>query len=124
LRRTRILLADLPRLLREIVSDALAAESDMEVVGSVTGRPSLDRVVDEEEVDVIVIGHDDPRLATALLRQLPPVAVIAVTGDERETGLYELRLRRVPLPEISPTQLVETIRHTMETWAGTAGSDG
>jgi uncharacterized protein with PIN domain len=96
----------------------------MEVVGSVTGRPSLDRVVDEAEVDVIVIGHDDPELATALLRQLPPVAVIAVTGDERETGLYELRLRRVGLPEISPTQLVETIRHTMETWTGTARSDG
>jgi len=124
LRRTRILLADLPRLLREIVTDALVAQTDMEVVGSVTGRPSLDRAVEEAQIDVIVIGRDDPNLATALLKQRPPVAVIAVTGDARETGLYELRLRRVGLPEISPAQLVETIRQAMQAWSGTAGSNG
>jgi DNA-binding NarL/FixJ family response regulator len=110
--------------LREIVSDALAAQSDMEVVGSVTGRPSLDQAVEEAQIDVIVIGRDDPKLATALLRQRPPVAVIAVTGDEQETGLYELRLRRVGLPEISPGQLVETIRQAMQASVGTARSDG
>jgi DNA-binding NarL/FixJ family response regulator len=100
--------------LREIVTDALAAQSDMEVVGSVTGRPSLDRMVEEAQIDVIVIGHDDPQLARALLRQRPPRAVIAVTDDAHESGLYELRLRRVVVPEISPTQLVETIRQAMQ----------
>jgi DNA-binding NarL/FixJ family response regulator len=124
LRRTRILLADLPRLLREILSDALTAQSDMEVVGSVTGRPSLDRMVEEAQIDVIVIGHDDPGVATALLRQRPPIAVIAVTADAQETGLYQLRPRRVGLPEMSPTRLVETIRQATEPWSGTARSDG
>jgi len=110
--------------LREIVTDALAAQIDMEVVGSVSGRPSLDHVVEEEQIDVIVIGRDDPKLATALLLQRPPVAVIAVTGNAVETGLYELRLNRVGLPEVSPTQLVETIREAMRTWSGTTRTDG
>jgi DNA-binding NarL/FixJ family response regulator len=124
LRRTRILLADLPWLLREIVTEALEAQSDMEVVGSVAGSESLARTIEQSQAEVIVIGHDRPEDAAGLLGRRPPLAVIAVTGDAKESEYYELRPHRVRLGEISPSELVETIRQATRCWSGTAPANG
>jgi DNA-binding NarL/FixJ family response regulator len=124
LRRTRILLADLPRLLREIVTEALEAQSDMEVVGSIAGPESLARTIEQSQADAIVIGHDDPEVAAGLLGRHPPLAVIALAGDAKESQYYELRPHRVGLGEISPSELVETIRQATRSRSGTARADG
>jgi DNA-binding NarL/FixJ family response regulator len=124
LRRTRILLADLPRLLREIVTEALEAQSDMEVVASVSDFETLAQTIEQSRAEVIVIGHDDPEVAAGLLERRPPLAVIAVTGDAKESQYYELRPHRVELGEISPSELVETIRQATRSWSGTARADG
>jgi DNA-binding NarL/FixJ family response regulator len=124
LRRTRILLADLPRLLREIVTEALEAQSDMEVVASVADFETLAQTIEQSRAEVIVIGHDDPEVAAGLLERCPPLAVIAVTGDAKESQYYELRPHRVELGEISPSELVETIRQATRSWSGTARANG
>jgi DNA-binding NarL/FixJ family response regulator len=124
LSRTRILLADLPQLLREIVTEALEAQSDMEVVGSVADQDSLARTIAQARPEVIVTGHDDPEIAAGLLERRPPLAVIAVTGDAKESEYYELRPQRVQLGEISPSELVEAIRQATRSWSGTARANG
>jgi DNA-binding NarL/FixJ family response regulator len=124
LRRTRILLADLPRLLRQILTEVLEVQSDMEVVGSAALSESLEQTIEQTGPDVIVIGRDDPEVAEGLLARRPPLAVIAVTGDAKESQYYELRPHRVGLGEISPGELVEAIRQAMRSWSETAGANG
>lgn len=120
MRRTRILLADLPWLLRDIVTEALEAQGDMEVVGSVAGSESLAQTIEQSRAEVIVIGHDGPEDTAGLLGRRPPLAVIAVTGGAKESQYYELRPHRVGLGEISPSELVETIRQASRSWSGAA----
>lgn len=104
--RTRIVLAEMPEMLRDIVAGILLEQPDMEVVGGTEALESLRDV----DADVVVIGHDDPALAARLVTGRPCLKVLAVTADGRESCRYELRPERAPLGEISPQRLVDEIR--------------
>jgi DNA-binding NarL/FixJ family response regulator len=123
LERTRILLVDLPRLLREIVLGSVVDEADLEVVDHVSRVEVLEDAARRHDVDVVVIGSDDPELALRLLDLRPRLKVLAVGGEGLDTRLYELRPWRVLLGDVSPRTLVEAIRAAAgATWSATAWS--
>jgi hypothetical protein len=99
----------MPEMLRDIVARILAEQPDMEIVGGTEAMGSLRDV----GADVVVIGHDDPTLATRLVTDRPCLKVLAVTADGRESCGYELRPQRAQLGEISPQGLVDEIRDWM-----------
>src|SRR5207247_1437203 len=110
LKRTRILLFDMPRMLRDIVVKTLAAEPDMEVAADVATADDLLRSVERRHADVVVTRRDDSSLAALLLTRQPQLKVLAVADNGRESSLYEMRPQRVPLGEITPQRLVTEIR--------------
>jgi DNA-binding NarL/FixJ family response regulator len=110
LKRTRILLFDMPRMLRDIVIETLAAEPDMEVAAEVATADDLLRSVERRNADVVVTRRDDSSLAALLLTRQPQLKVLAVADNGRESSLYEMRPQRVPLGEITPQRLVTEIR--------------
>jgi hypothetical protein len=95
----------------------------MEVVASVVDAEGLAWTIEQTQADVVVIGHDDQD-AAVLLGRRPPLAVVAVTDDAKESQYYELRPHRVGLGEISPSELVETIRQATRSWSPTARANG
>jgi DNA-binding NarL/FixJ family response regulator len=113
LERTRILLAEMPRLLADIVGQALREQPDMEVVVCDGRVGSLMELADRSRPDVVVIGADDPRIAGELVTSMPRLKVLAVTGGDSEAYLYELRPHRIQLGEVTPRTLVEEIRRCM-----------
>jgi DNA-binding NarL/FixJ family response regulator len=110
LQRTRILLVEMPQILRDIVAGVLADEPDMEVVGEAATMNGLSQTVVETGADVVVVGRNDPSLAATLMERRARLRVLAVTAGGRESWLYELRPQRIPLGEISPQRLVDEIR--------------
>lgn len=111
--RTRIVLAEMPEMLRDIVAGILVEQPDMEIVGGAVAMKSLADVVDSVAADVVVIGRDEPALAMRLVTDRPCLKVLAVTADGRESCRYELRPQRAALGEISPSRLVDEIRGWM-----------
>lgn len=106
--RTRILLADMPRMLFDIVAEVLHGQPDMEVVEAEPG--SVLELAGRARADVVIMGADDPTIASELLAAHPRVKLLAVTGADGECWLYELRPQRISLGEVSPTSLVDEIR--------------
>lgn len=106
--RTRLLLVDLPRLLRDIVEDAVSLVEQIELVGAVESS-FLRESGRTNGADFVVVGHDDPRLVGELLAAQPSMKVLAIIGDGVQSALYELRPHRIPLGELSPERLVEVI---------------
>ena len=103
---TRILLIALPRMLEEIVSDALGSERGMEFAGTV-------RTVDDSPGTWRVRGRtssssggDDPPLAAELLEQSPRLKVLAVAEEGQDSWLYSLRPERTRLGGLSTARLV------------------
>ena len=109
---TRIVLIDMPRILREIVKDTIATDADMIVVGEYAESVRLRDAVARSAADFVITdarasGFDD---VDVLLRERPRVRVLAIGENGRDTVLYELRPQKVRLGAVSPENLLETIR--------------
>ena len=107
---TRIVLVNLPRMLREIIEDVVAAAPDLDVVETLDKPTGLIAVVDGAKADFLIAGDDALEDVGVLLRERPRLKVLAVAGDGRQTFLYELRPQEVSLGEVSPQNLLEAIR--------------
>ena len=112
-----MLLAEMPRMLCDIVKDAVTRQPDMEVVAEIPDCTSLAVVASETHTDVAVVGHELSELSDEdqeLLRQCSGVTVLALTKDGRKAYRFELRPERVPLAAdgagVSPQLLVDAIR--------------
>lgn len=99
-------------MLRDIVSQLVAEQPDMRVVGAFADHVELETLT-ELDPDVLVIGSGGanvPALCRGLVQQRPALKVLAVEMDGRRTWLYEMRPHQTLIGEISPTALLDTIR--------------
>jgi chemotaxis response regulator CheB len=121
----RILLLSMPRLLSDVLADAIDQEADMRAVRVADGSvaPSSLR---EFRPDVVVMeqasrpthasfGDEPPTMVTTLLGEFPALTVVTVEEHGREASLYQLRPHRTPVDEPSPTTLVQLIRRHVRT---------
>jgi DNA-binding NarL/FixJ family response regulator len=113
LRDQRVLIVDLPRVMRGIIRDLLSAEQGIDLVGETSDDVDLAELVHATRADVIVMGLNDTGLPAAgerLLAQHPRVRLLGVVADGRDAVLYELRPHRQSLGEVSPEALVSAVR--------------
>jgi hypothetical protein len=96
----------------DILHHVVAAEPDMEIVGSVD-VDGLSRAIQPTLPDVVVVGHDaqsERDLYLSLLLRRPQLKVLAIDDDGKNGWLYELRPRRIRLGKISARSLTKAIR--------------
>jgi len=112
LEQTRIVLVDLPPLLREIVRETASREPDLEVVSEHEAGIDLLAAVERDDPDFLIVGSQEATEQTvaSLIAGGRRLRALEVRSDGRESVLYELRPHRVLLGEISPSTLLQTIR--------------
>jgi DNA-binding NarL/FixJ family response regulator len=116
----RVLLLDLPRLLREIVRNVLDAQPGVTVVAVRPFPLSVPDAVDEERADLVVLGQG-PRyadVARELLERRPRVPLVSISADGRQATISGLRPYREPLGEVGSERLAATIRDAVAAAAG------
>lgn len=99
-------------MLRQIVREAVATVSDIDIVGGVPGSlDDLDKVI-AARPDVVVVGREEASDAAVarLLRERHGVRVLGISSDGAQTTLYEMRPHQVPLGELGPAALAAVIR--------------
>ena len=105
----RVLIRDAPTMLREILEQAISGESDMEVVSESARHPGASDAV--PDVVVIDVGDGDPAArGRAVLDRWPRSRVVTIRGRGQHVSMFELVLQGRELGDLSPGQLVETIR--------------
>lgn len=116
----RVLLADMPRMMRDIIRDITSSHKDIDVIAELAQRDELIEAAIRTRADVVVVGkvtgsgQDEYR---DLLRKRPRLKILAISADGRRGFLHELQPRVIPLGEVSPDSLIEAIR-------GTSAADG
>jgi chemotaxis response regulator CheB len=109
----RILVVDLPRLVRDMVEQAIAQQHDMAVVAHCV---SFDDLLDEakrSEPDIVIVGIEDralPHVCLELMLEHQGVSVLGIDARSGRSWLYELRLEQVEIDEVSPADVVHSIR--------------
>jgi DNA-binding NarL/FixJ family response regulator len=91
-RSIRILVANRPKLMRELILATLADEPGVEVVGEVSDEAEISERVRQTSPDLLVIALDEPakrpRICDTLLRDQPGLRIIAVASQQNCSVFY------------------------------------
>lgn len=91
-RSIRILVANRPKLMRELIVSTLSDEPGVEIVGEVADETEIAEHVRELSPDLLVIALDQPTkrpaLCDILLRDHPGLRIIAVASQENCSVFY------------------------------------
>jgi DNA-binding NarL/FixJ family response regulator len=111
-----VLIRNVPPLMRDVIQYSISTQSDMEVLGeeNVGASSALGRIT---APDVVILGTtqaEHMENAAEVLLRWPRTQVLMIEVDGRVSALYELTLRKSLLGEMSPAELVDAIRVSVE----------
>jgi DNA-binding NarL/FixJ family response regulator len=91
-KKIRILVANRPKLMRELILETLADQPGIEIVGEVSDDAEIPERVHQILPDLLVIALDKPgmrpRICDTILRDHPQVRIIAVAADHNQSTGY------------------------------------
>ena len=92
LKTFRVLMANQPKLMRELLVEMLAEESWIEIVGEVAHEAEIRESVQKTAPDLLVVTADKPgkrpAICDELLKEFPALRIIAVAARENYTVCY------------------------------------
>lgn len=121
----RLVLAEMPRLLRDILQESLLCEPDVALIGEAPTLVQLTSLVKQDGVDVVVLGLSGPELPASyytLFDADARVRILAIANHGRKASLYELRPHRKVLGEGSPRELMQVIREQVRSTGPAVGA--
>jgi AmiR/NasT family two-component response regulator len=115
MKRVRVLVANRPRLMRELVLATISDKPDIEVVGEVADENKLTEVVEQVRPDVLIVAIDEQekRLGQCgfLLGRYPQMRILAL-APEQNLGIFYwaiIDIRTKPL-ESSESGILNAVR--------------
>jgi chemotaxis response regulator CheB len=111
----RVLVANRPRLIRELVTATISDQPDIEVVGEVQQEMELESVVERHRPDVLIVALERtmqlPTAYQAVLRVYPQMRMIAISTDRNNSMFYwtSARIESRPI-ETSESGVLNAIR--------------
>jgi len=125
-RRVRVLVANGPRLMRELVLAVLADQHDIEVIGEIQNENELAMAIEEARPDVLILALDDTdKRATQcgfLVGRYPQMKILALAPEKNRGVFYwavvDVRTKALESSEAGilsalrePPSLVNTFHH-------------
>lgn len=111
----RVIVANRPRLMRELVIETIAAQPDIEIVAEIQNEDEIVPKVTKTEPDFLIITLEDsnerPLLCDTLLRRYPEMKILALAPD-RNIGTFfwaSLDIHSAPV-EVSEAGILNTLR--------------
>lgn len=87
----RVVVANRPRLMRELVLEAIVEQPDIQILAEIQNEPEIYQVVDETRPDFLIIALDEsnerPVICDTLLRSFPDLKILAL-APERNSCMF------------------------------------
>jgi DNA-binding NarL/FixJ family response regulator len=99
------------RPLRDVIRETVSSEPDLDIVSEYEAGVDA-AAVEQDAADVVLAGHQAIAQADlgSLLASARRPRVFELSSDGKDATVYELRVHRSQLGELSPAALVEAIR--------------
>jgi chemotaxis response regulator CheB len=114
-KRVRVLVANRPRLIRELVMATISDQPDIEIVGEVADEDQLVEVVEQVQPDVLILAMDDPEKRVGqcgfLLGRYPQMKILALAPEQNRGTYYwaSIDIRTKPV-ESSEAGILNAVR--------------
>ena len=115
MKRVRVLVANRPRLMRELVLATIADQPDIEIVGEVGDEGDLTEVVEQVRPDVLILAMEEPEKRPSqcgfLLGRYPDMRILALAPEQNRALFYWaiVDIRTRPL-ESSEAGILKAVR--------------
>lgn len=119
----RVLVANRPRLMRELVLEAFAGQPDIEIVGEVVDDAEILPSVERTHPDFVVIALENPgrrpAICDTVLHQYPEMRIIAVAPNHKYSVYYwaSLKIHSHDV-EASEESILSTVRNKAHSAGG------
>ena len=113
MKKIKILLANRPRMLREVVRKMIEAQPDMEVVGEVLEPVDLHVAVRDTQADAVILDLEDseePGLTSHLLAAYPDLTILGLAANGKTAFV---RPRRQEILDPTGAKIVNALRHAI-----------
>ena len=122
-RSVRVLVANRPKLMRELIVSTLSDEPGVEIVGEVGEESEIPERVNRTAPDLVVIALDEPggrpAICDTLLREHPGLRIIAVAFQQNRSVFYwasfDIHSNEI---EASEQGIINAVRSVATTGAG------
>ena len=88
----RVLVANRPRLMRDLVLATITDQADIEVVGAVEEESAIRHRVEQTQPDCLIIAlerpGERPLICDALLRDFPSMKILALSSDHDSSMFF------------------------------------
>ena len=112
--RVKVLLADIPHVLRAYLEELLQHHSDVEMSGTVSDPVELLIAVEDTQADVVVVRLPDseemPSICSHLLAEYPQLLILALSPDSTRACVYRQVTVVEPLINTSEEEILKAIR--------------
>ena len=115
MKRVRVLVANRPRLIRELVMATISDQPDIEIVGEVADEDHLIEVVEQVQPDVLILAMDEPEKRVGqcgfLLGRFPQMKILALAPEQNRGTYYwaSIDIRTKPV-ESSEAGILNAVR--------------
>jgi chemotaxis response regulator CheB len=93
----RVLVANRPRLIRELVLATISDQPDIEIVGEIQHESEIASAVEKMRPDFLIVSLERtdqlPQVCHAVLKDYPYLRVIAIASDRNTSMFYWASLR-------------------------------
>ena len=90
--KIRVLVANRPRLMRELVLATISDQPDIEIMGEIRDDAEIVQIVAESHPDVVIIALDNPEerpvLCDELLTRYPQLRVLALAPERNSSVIF------------------------------------
>jgi len=111
----RVVVANRPRFMRELVIEAISNQPDIDILAEIQDEDGIIGAVAEIHPDVLIIALDEasqrPHLCDILLRRFPELKILAL-APERNCSIYywgSFDIHEIPV-EASEAGILSTLR--------------
>ena len=88
----RVVVANKPRLMRELVLEAIIEQQDIEIIAEIQNEPDISRIVEETRPDFLIISLNEsnqrPAICDDLLRRFPELKILALAPERNSSIFY------------------------------------
>ena len=116
MKKIRVLLANRPRMLREVLREIIEDQPDMEVVGEVLDPLDLLMAVRNMKADAVILAvkdSEEPGLCSHLLAEYPNLAILCLALEGKSAFIEQLCPRRLEIVDPSEDKILSALRHAV-----------
>jgi DNA-binding NarL/FixJ family response regulator len=92
LKKIRVVVANRPRLMRELVLATISDQPDIEIVGEALDEAAILESIEQLQPDFLVVSLDEtderPAICDFVLERFPGMKVLAIAPDRNSTIFY------------------------------------